>query len=78
MKIYEAHKFDMQWNDLRGIEWYANPHKAMDVLTKEADCYVEWKQMSEYHYVGLTNGQHGERLPAYADFYVVYVRDVIE
>lgn len=72
MKVYEAHKFDSYWNDLRGIYWYANPHKAMDDLTEEAGCYVEWKQMSEHHYVGLKSSNH------YDSFFVVYIRDVIE
>lgn len=72
MKIYETHQFDTGWNDLQEIKWYANPHKAMDALTESAGCYVEWKQMGQYHYAGLTSADPKD------SFYIVYIRDVIE
>lgn len=71
MKIYEAHKVSSQSNELAEIKWFANPHKAMDELTKDAGCYVEWKAF-EYHWAGLTSNNPGD------DWYIVYIRDVIE
>lgn len=72
MKVYRAHRFSNNWRDLTEIKYYANPHKAMDELNKIAGCYVEWKQMGQYHYAGLTSADPRE------DFYIVYIIDVIE
>ena len=72
MKVYEAHKFDLNWKDLIEIKRYKNPHKAMDALSKDAGVYVEWKQMGMRHYVGLTSADPRD------SFYIVYIHDVIE
>jgi hypothetical protein len=72
VKVYRAHRFNHQWRDVIEIKHYANPHKAMAELDKIAGCYVEWKQMSQHHYAGLTSGNYKD------DFYIVYVIDVIE
>lgn len=71
MKVYEAHRFDEYWRDHTEIKLYANVHRAMDEMNKIAGCYVEWKQMNEHHWAGLTSADPRD------DFYIVYIKNVI-
>lgn len=71
MKVYEAHKFDHQWNDLMEISWYRNEFRAMDDLAKHAGKYVEWKAF-EHHWAGRMSPDSND------DFYIIYIREVVE